>query len=223
MRKACCALALVTTGYVQSKIFPLSELTGTAYPVGMDDSSPIFVAVTGAQGVGKSTFCRGLATRLRDTGHEDVRLFDGLGEQLKTAGVPLGTASTPQTIFAVWASHLEREASVSTGMAVLDRCVVDALAYTRALNLNSALELRVLEQTAVIAAKRLLLVIHLEFTPFFLDKGRPHETPELRRLVADEILDVLSQMTVPRIHLRAEDPRSVDEACDAVWKMIKRG
>lgn len=179
---------------------------------------PYFIAVTGAQGVGKSTFCNALVTRLRQAGRQDVRLFNGLGDNLKALGVPLGSKSTPQTIFAVWATHLEREASVAGGLAVLDRCIVDALAYTRVLNLSSELERRVLEQAAVLAAQRLGFVVHLEFSSFFADTGGSHETAEDRRRVADEIRVVLSQLDLPRINLHAEDPTSLTAALDAILR-----
>jgi predicted ATPase len=188
----------------------------------MSVGPPFFVAVTGAQGVGKSTFCHALVSRLQQAGREDVRLFDGLGDNLKAMGVPLGSKSTPQTIFAVWATHLEREASVAGGLVVLDRCIVDALAYTRVLNLSSELERRVLEQAAILAAERLGFVVHLECSTFFADKRGSHETAEDRRRVADEIGVVLSQLDLPRICLRAEDPMSVGAALDVILSLAKR-
>ncbi len=87
------------------------------------------IGVTGAQGVGKSTFCQALRNRLAEEG--PVILLDGLGDRLKLAGVPLGRHSDAATIAAVFAAHLDRETEAGPGLAILDRCLVDALAYPR--------------------------------------------------------------------------------------------
>lgn len=58
-------------------------------------------------------------------------LLDGLGDRLKLAGVPLGRHSDAATIAAVFAAHLDRETEAGPGLAILDRCLVDALAYPR--------------------------------------------------------------------------------------------
>lgn len=189
----------------------------------MPNSSALIVAVTGAQGVGKSTFCRELVRRLGQAGYKHARLLDGLGDRVRAMGIPLGSTSTPDTIFAIWASHLEREAAIGNELVILDRCMVDALAYTRALNLTSGLAGRVLEQTAKLAAGRLRLVIHLELSPFFEGKGASHETAELRERVASEIPLILAQLGSPSLNLDASAPSSMDRAVETIAHMVQGG
>jgi len=177
-----------------------------------------FVAVTGAQGVGKSTFCHEVVKRLRENGRVDVHLLDGLGETVKAMGVPLGSAATPETIFAVWATHLEREHFAGEGLTILDRCVIDALAYTRVLAVSTPLQMRMLEKTAVLASQSLGLVIHLRLSSFFEGQGGVHETSDHRRNVASEIQLILDQLHLPRINLDADDDKAIDAAVRAILK-----
>ena len=186
----------------------------------MSRCPPFLVAVTGAQGVGKSTFCHEIVRLLHLTGHRDARLYDGLGDRVRASGIPLGSTSTRDTIFAIWASHLEREAEIIDGLAILDRCVIDALAYTRVLGLNTNLELRVFEQVARLDLQRLSLVIHLEFSPFFAHRGADHETPELRQRVAEEIKAVLSHLGIPHVDLNAGDDDTLNVAIDVIAGMV---
>ena len=186
----------------------------------MLDRGRFFVGVTGAQGVGKSTFCRNLHSQLQDAGRGDVRLLDGLGTSVAAMGVPLGSGSTPQTIIAVWTVHLEREAAAPDGVIVLDRCIVDALAYTRALRLGSDLERRLFEQVAVLVSGRLAIVLHLRLSPFFLGKGAAHESPALRSEVAKEIDAVLRELRPRQLDLNADSDDAVDRAVRAVLEAL---
>ena len=66
------------------------------------------IAVTGAQGVGKSTFCENLLLAIRQSLSCETHLMAGLGTRLADMGVPLGSQSTSSTIPAVFAAHLEK-------------------------------------------------------------------------------------------------------------------
>lgn len=182
----------------------------------MADKSNLFVAVTGAQGVGKSTFCRALVGRLRSLFSEPVPLFDDLGARVTAMNVPFGSSSTPETIAAVWTTHLEREADAPDGLVLLDRCVVDALAYTRMLRLGTELDRKLFESVGLLASARLGLVIHLNLSDFFKDRGAPHETPQLRYGVASQIGMILTDWDLPRIELDAAAPTAIEDAAMAV-------
>lgn len=186
----------------------------------MSDQSTFFVAVTGAQGVGKSTFCRRLQMRLQAEGRREVSLLDGLGDRIKALGIPLGSTSTTQTIAAVFTAHLEREAAAPKGIVILDRCVVDAIAYTRSLGINSDVELRLYERVTALAATRLNLVVHLTCSPFFARRGADHETPVLRADVAERIVAILSELGVPRIDLDASSEDAVELAAAFIWERL---
>jgi len=174
------------------------------------------VAITGAQGVGKSTFCRELASTLRTTLGEDVPLLDDLGATVAAMGVPLGSSSTTQTISAVWTTHLEREDGAPGGLVLLDRCVVDALAYTRVLDLGTELDRRLLEAVGRLASSRLGVVIHLRLSDFFADRGASHETPQHRQAVARQIICILAEWNTPQVEVDAATKGAVEKAAQAV-------
>lgn len=175
----------------------------------MPSERKFIVAITGAQGVGKSTFCRELASTLRTMLGEDVLLLDDLGATVSAMGVPLGSSSTKQTISAVWTTHLEREDRAPGGMVILDRCVVDALAYTRVLDLGTDLDRRLLEAVGRLASNRLSFVIHLTLSGFFADRGASHETPHHRQAVAQQIIHILADWPVPQVDVDAAEPGAV--------------
>lgn len=182
----------------------------------MSEGERLFVAVTGAQGVGKSTFCRSLCSRLAGAGRSDVTLLDGLGERIKALGIPLGSASDPRTIAAVFTAHLEREAAAPPGIILLDRCVVDALAYTRTLAVGTEVDRRLFECVAALASKRLGLVLHLSLSPFFSDRGAGHETPELRFAVARGIGPILDELGLRHTEFDAACNGAVERAAETV-------
>jgi hypothetical protein len=181
---------------------------------------PFFIGVTGAQGVGKSTFCRNLVAAIRSADLGEIALLDGIRGSIEGMGVPYGSDSTPDTIFAVWTAHLERESSASDTMVVLDRCCIDALAYTRVLNLSSPVERRLFEQVAALAAPRLDLIIHLRLSSFFDDKGGAHETPELRTAVSLEIKTILAGVQTRQLDLDAASDDAVGTSVQVVREMI---
>lgn len=182
----------------------------------MSNGRKFFVAITGAQGVGKSTFCRELASTLRTMLDEDVPLLDDLGATVAAMGVPLGSSSTTQTISAVWTTHLEREDGAPNGLVLLDRCVVDALAYTRVLELGTDVDRRLLESVGRLAISRLNFVIHLRLSDFFADRGASHETPQHRQAVAREIIRILADWKVPQVEFDAATQGAVESAAKTV-------
>lgn len=144
----------------------------------------------------------------------------GLAARVAAMGIPLGSASTSLTIPAIFTAHLERELEAKSGIVVLDRCVFDALAYTRCLHLTGPEELRLYEAIAASSARWLSLVVHLRLSPFFSHTGSAHETPDLRRSVANEISQIVARCGRPVIELDADDPPSVSAAIEAALRVI---
>jgi len=180
----------------------------------------LFIGVTGAQGVGKSTFCRNFVAALRSGNRRGVTLLDGIRASIQAMGVPFGSESTSETIFAVWTAHLERESRISDAIVVLDRCCIDALAYTRVLNISTPLERRMFEQIAALACGRLDLVIHLRLSSFFENKGAAHETAELRAAVSREIGTVLGGVRARQLDLDAASADAIQTAVRTVGEML---
>ena len=180
------------------------------------------IAVTGAQGVGKSTFCEKLAVALQERAQKTVRLMAGLGQRLTAIGVPLGSNSGLNTIPVVFAAHLERQLEAANSIVIFDRCVVDALAYTRCLHLVDAFQLRLYEAVAALSAREISLMVHLRLTPFFETKGKPHEEPELRLQVSREIPKILNALARPTINLDASNGDAITDAVNAILQAIRR-
>ena len=87
----------------------------------------MWVAVTGAQGSGKSTIVRALVERLE---HSTMSLVpvQGIGAYVASLKFPLGESATRDTITAFLLEHVRRERRAPPA-AVFDRCLTDLVAY----------------------------------------------------------------------------------------------
>lgn len=175
------------------------------------------IGITGAQGVGKSTFCEELATALREHMDAPTSILPSIGEGLRRQGISYGSAATAESVLAIYAAHLERarEAPIS-GIQLLDRCAVDALCYTRALGLNSAAEIRLLTEVSHAMAADLDFVVHLTMDGIFADSTASHETPELRRRVAAEFDKALADLSRPHCSIYAAAPGAVAQVVSEI-------
>lgn len=180
----------------------------------MNKSSPILIAVTGAQGVGKSTFCERLKLRLAQGRSQEPLLINGLGDKIRSMGVPLGAASNPETIFAIFHEHLrrEREIAATTEIVILDRCVIDALAYVRILDVTTQIQSDLFEELTKLASGRINLIFHLQLTDTFSVTSATHETPSIRAGIAELLPSILKELTVPYISLDASSDGAIDLA-----------
>lgn len=179
----------------------------------------VFVGVTGAHNVGKTTLCARLDKHLREVLQIPVATLDGLGDRMRSLGVPLGRDANGDTVAAIYAAQLEREANAPPGMIILDRCVVDALAYVRSLKVNTPPEMELYERVTELASKRLDLVIHLTLSPFFSQMCGDHETPELRIEVARAIPQIVDHLGINHIVLDASTDDAIKIAVDAAIKV----
>lgn len=175
------------------------------------------IGITGAQGVGKSTFCEKLATALRQHMAAPISILPSIGEGLRRQGISYGSAATAESVLAIYAAHLERgREAPAGGIQLLDRCAVDALCYTRALGLNSAAEVRLLTEVSHAMAAELDFVVHLTMDGIFADSTASHETPELRRSVALEFEKALADLSRPHCSLYAAAPDAVAQAVSEI-------
>lgn len=124
----------------------------------------LFVGVTGAQGVGKSTFAANLRMQLEQLIDVPIYLIDGLGEKLKNKNIPFGSAATPDSIAAAYSIHIQRELDAPSGIIVLDRCIIDAIAYVRSLRVTSSQQTELFEVITRCRAADLDLLVHLQMT-----------------------------------------------------------
>lgn len=177
-------------------------------------SEPVFIAVTGAQGVGKSTLCKKLQEALAArTGH-DVTLLDSLGNRIRAAGFKVGSAATPDSVSAIFDAHEERQNSAPNGYVILDRCGVDALAYVRHLGVNSEQEIGSYEERAKKMIGIIHLAVHLKTSETFADGGS-HETPILRQNIGEEIPRIIAELKVRAISVDAASLDCLDTVVSA--------
>ena len=81
------------------------------------------VAITGAQGVGKTTLARDLFAVCRARSGASCEFLQGIGQRVKEAGYPLGSAATSGTVYAFAAEHLRRERTCRAELVIQDRCL----------------------------------------------------------------------------------------------------
>ena len=87
----------------------------------------MWIAVTGAQGSGKSTIVRALVERLEGRMTPLVSV-QGIGAYVGSLKFPLGESATRDTISAFLLEHVRRERHAPPD-AVFDRCLIDLVAY----------------------------------------------------------------------------------------------
>ncbi|WP_017958719.1 AAA family ATPase [Rhizobium leguminosarum] len=172
----------------------------------------LFVGVTGAQGVGKSTFCTRLADELTRISAVQVTLLNGLGEDIRRKGITVGSAARADAVAAIYCAHLARARAASNGIFIFDRCAVDALAYVRVLKNTGQVYARLYEEISWLMATQLDYVIHLQKQGIFEPINVTHETKEFRDEIAVEIPKIISDFNLKAAHVYAAEPGAVSEA-----------
>lgn len=177
--------------------------------------APIFIAVTGAQGVGKSTFCTRLKALLDKQGLQPT-LLAGLGAALTAQGYVMGNKADERAVAAVVQEHLRREREAPNGIVLLDRCLVDMLAYKRTLDVTPSPLSEVYEEIVRAVAPRLKLVVFLEMGDCFKISDASHEDARFRERIDTEIQAVIGELGLPTLSLDASMPDSLARATAAI-------
>ncbi|RYG99136.1 MAG: hypothetical protein EON58_04985 [Alphaproteobacteria bacterium] len=175
------------------------------------------LAVTGAQGVGKSTLCEALSKELAAAGYAVERTTQ-LGPLLHADGVKLGSQSNSATIPAVFNAHVERELTYacSESLILYDRCAADALAYTRTLNVSSTDTKVICEGLTKSLLNRINLIVSLQLSAAFAAKGGGHETPALREAISTEIESIVIGSGRPYIRVDAADGLAISQIVEKI-------
>lgn len=181
----------------------------------MEKQETILVAVTGAQGVGKSTFCSAVLASLRASDRQ-VHLISGLGEKLTAQGYRLGKSADEAAVAAVVLEHLTRERTAPPGIVILDRCLIDMLAYVRTLKVTHPPLLDVYEEIVRTLAPKIRLVLFLEMSEQFRVSSAEHEDAEFRSAIDAEVKSIISQLGMNTLSLDAADGMAVGVAVSAI-------
>jgi predicted ATPase len=180
-------------------------------------SHPLVIAVTGAQGVGKSTFCRKLHSMLCDRyGVGNTSLIDGLGNKVKAAGFAVGKTADSQSIAAIFSEHLRRERTIVSDIAILDRCAIDALAYVRVLGVSTAIEAAMYAELTRMMSRGWNMVVHLQLADAFLNTSAVHEGTDIRRLISHTVPEIIHELGLAAYSIDAAASDSLDRINEAV-------
>lgn len=141
------------------------------------------IALTGAQGTGKSTVAREVCAAFRAAGRADVQACAGLGDYLAEAGFKLGVQAGADTVRMFARAHIEREASTPGALQVYDRCLLDTLAYAQVLGCLPGDEFEALCEATVASSARFAQLVWLRVTHDYPVAGDRDESPGFRRAV----------------------------------------
>ncbi len=94
------------------------------------------IAVSGAQGSGKSSLANDLLAKFQQNSSDCV-LLEGIGSKAAALGVPLGENADLETACVFARLHLERE-QAALSCVVFDRCLLDLYAYVVVLQIGPA-------------------------------------------------------------------------------------
>lgn len=183
---------------------------------------PFVIVVTGAQGVGKSTFCKKLhSIFLERHGSASTVLIDGLGDKIRAAGYGVGKAADAQSVAAVFSEHLRRERAIASDIAIVDRCAIDALAYVRALGVNTATEASMYAEVARLMSKAWHMVVNLQLSDTFMNNSAAHEGPALRRQISLAVPAIIEELALTAYNIDAAEPDSADRIFAAVSTALR--
>ncbi|GAB6970549.1 hypothetical protein JCM16408A_12970 [Methylobacterium phyllosphaerae] len=151
-----------------------------------------------------------------------IYLIDGLGEKLKNKNIPFGSAATPDSIAAAYSIHIQRELDAPSGIIVLDRCIIDAIAYVRSLRVTSSQQTELFEVITRCRAADLDLLVHLQMTHPFAQSAADHESAELREEVGAQILKAIDELKLNHISINAADESAVDRVSRVIVEKVGR-
>lgn len=180
---------------------------------------PLRIALTGAQGTGKSTLAKAIAERLRSPRRE-VLLHEGLGSAVAESGMATGALGTAESVRAFVRLHRARDAAPSSAaVQVFDRCLLDTLAYAHVLACLPESELEELRRATVASCAGTSQLIWLRVTHDYPVVTPHDETPELRRAI-DAAIGRLARENAIALIERALLPDRINEITAEVQAFV---
>lgn len=167
------------------------------------------IALTGAQGTGKSTLARALVEGLAAAGVADVHGYLGLGTTVSEAGHRVGGQADAEAVRHFFQAHLTREAEAQGSVQVFDRCLLDALAYAQVLGCFGREEFDSLCEAVKESSAGLARLLWLRITSDYPVLTPQDESPELRRAIDSAIGHLARTHAIPLIEI-AVTPESIE-------------
>lgn len=175
-------------------------------------------AITGAKGTGKSCLLEAVATRAAaDELFRNIEFLDSPGSKAKRLGHSLGKMGSDQTHMFFASMHLKSIQPTANAIRVLDRCLVDHLAYVRLLSLDSTL-IEMMEELTRVASKSYSVVFVTRLYDGLPPLVDTTEDDEFREQIELEILRILNEFGIS--HLELSGP--VDNSAKRVLETVRQ-
>jgi predicted ATPase len=172
------------------------------------------IAITGAQGTGKSTLARALADRLAAGANREVSLYEGLGTEAAREGRLTGGRAGADAVMAFARLHEAREAAATGNLQIFDRCLLDTLAYAHVLDCLSPRQLEALHRATLASCARMTRLVWLRVTTDYPVSNATDETPEFRRAI-DTAIGTLARDNAIALAEYAVPPARYEDVAEA--------
>jgi predicted ATPase len=179
------------------------------------------ISLTGAQGTGKSTLARAIGAQLNARGVAGVEIHGGVGVGAAAAGFATGARAGPDALLHFARLHQDREAAATGSVVVLDRCLLDTLAYAEVLGCMSGAQLDALRDATVASCRRFGQLIWLRVTHDYPVLTVEDETPEFRRAI-DAAIGRLARDNAIALFEYAIPPHAIDDVVQAVVTRLRQ-
>jgi predicted ATPase len=177
----------------------------------------LVIAITGAQGVGKTTLAAALKTKLDRLGINPCWAHHNLGVTAASKGVPLGGNANFNSILEFSRLHIKRERQMAGGVHLLDRCFIDVLAYGRQMCADQDILLDLVEELACASLSHIDLVVRIPIIPCLAESKSKNESSEFRFKIENSIATILDVMPARRLDVVSTTPEDrVNEVLNAV-------
>ncbi len=176
-----------------------------------------FLAISGAQGVGKTTFCNDLSAALKDVAGVSVEMRARVARDLKDRGISSDERTSASDYAPYFERHIENllKDSVSD-YVLLDRSIVDTLAYAR---VNGNLEpswMRLSYRLAQLLSGRIRWYFFVPIEFGIEDDGVRYVSSEYQRRLQDEMLSVLGGIFPHFVTVRGSREERISQALQAM-------
>lgn len=179
------------------------------------------LAVTGGQGVGKTTFVNRLMSLFNERGVAATRV-PSISEVIDKQKHRLGSQAGEGAVLAVCDAHMARALNCYSGrVLVFDRCAADMLAYIELLRVTPDNYNPHFEQLSRVLLRDLDLVCYLSMPAWAIANPAPHEGDEFRGEISDRVRGILNRLDVRHVAIDNNTRAEAEFVGDLVWNDLR--